>query len=126
MVPISLPSYISKTTGKTRAQSSDDMLYTSSVIPRITSTGYVPRNLKDTPKKPSLGKKRKRSSVSQSADFASVGGLLVFQRNFFNRSISYWNRLPLALRSESSFEVFKADLKTYIWQTLIEIDKSDL
>ena len=123
MVPISLPSYISKTTGRTRSQLSDDMMYTSNVIPRITSTGYVPQNSKNTPKKSSIGKKRKRSSVSQSADFASIGGLQVFQKNFFNRTITYWNRLPLTLRHEHCFEVFKADLKTFIWQSLIEFDK---
>ena len=40
LLPISLPHYIINSKPRTRSQKSDDLLYTSTIIPRISSYNY--------------------------------------------------------------------------------------
>ena len=85
LVPISLPHYIINSPSRTRAQKSDDLLYTSTIIPRISSYGHNnPTGCKkENPvsEMNSTGIKRKRKRNNQSDDTARIGGLNAFQKN---------------------------------------------
>ena len=121
MVPIVLPTYIiNNSNPRTRSQKSDDLLYKSTLIPRISSYGHSNKTIhrKDTT---APGTKRKRRNVNN--DSASIGGLNAFQKIFFNRTISMWNHIPYSIRSESSIDLFKINLKSYLWKSLV--DKPD-
>ena len=95
------------------------------IIPRISSYGHsnVTGYKKDNTASGDISSGSKRKRKRNNDDTASIGGLNAFQKKFFNRTIALWNCIPYSIRSESSFDAFKMNLKTYSWRSLV--DKPD-
>jgi ribonuclease P/MRP protein subunit RPP40 len=91
LVPLSLPPYLTFFSGKSRMRFCK--LDKLSVVSTVIPT-------------------TKASKATSSNTFAS---------SFFYRSHLLWNELPLDIRAVTCPVKFKADLKSYLWKTLVEL-----